>query len=67
MFDHELYMFQVLHLPSWFPGMSFKKEMAVARELSKQYVNRPFEYALQNAVMVTSTTYLVRMLNNYMC
>jgi type III secretory pathway component EscU len=46
-------MFQVLHLPSWFPGMSFKKEMAVARELSKQYVNRPFEYALQTAVMVT--------------
>ena len=47
--------------------MSFKGEMAVARELSKQYLNRPFEYALQKAVMVTSITYLVRTLNNYTC
>jgi hypothetical protein len=37
----------LLHLPSWFPGMSFKREIAVAREFSKQYLDRPFEYALQ--------------------
>ena len=48
-------MFQVLHLPSWFPGMSFKKEMTIAREYSKQYLEQPFEYALQKAVMVIST------------
>jgi len=52
-------MFQVRHLPSWFPGMSFKKEMAVAREFSKQYLDQPFEYALQKAVIITST-YLSR-------
>ncbi|KAN0084465.1 Cytochrome P450, partial [Tylopilus felleus] len=39
----------VLHLPSWFPGMSFKKEMTIAREYSKQYLEQPFEYALQKA------------------
>jgi hypothetical protein len=36
--------FQVFHLPSWFPGMSFK--MAVVREVSKWYLDRSFEYAL---------------------
>ena len=41
----------VLRLPSWFPGMSFKREMAIAREYSKQYLERPFEYALQKTVM----------------
>ncbi|KAF8549589.1 cytochrome P450 [Imleria badia] len=41
----------LLYLPSWFPGMSFKKEMATAREYSKQYLERPFEYALQKAVI----------------
>ena len=46
----------VLCLPSWFPGMSFKREMAVARELSKQYLDRPFEYALQKAVGIFRTT-----------
>ncbi|KAI9567597.1 cytochrome P450 [Boletus coccyginus] len=39
----------LLYLPSWFPGMSFKREMAVARELSKQYLDQPFGYALQEA------------------
>ena len=69
MSDHETNLFQVLHLPSWFPDMSFKREMAEAREFSKQYLDRPFEYALQKAVMVISIsiTYLVRTLNNYMC
>ena len=41
----------VLRLPSWFPGMSIKREMAIAREYSKQYLERPFEYALQKTVM----------------
>ena len=59
MFYDEMPMFQVRHLPSWFPGMSFKKEMAVAREFSKQYLDQPFEYALQKAVIITST-YLSR-------
>ncbi|KAN0084468.1 Cytochrome P450 [Tylopilus felleus] len=39
----------LLRLPSWFPGMSFKKEMATAREYSKQYLERPFECALRKA------------------
>ncbi|KAG6371203.1 cytochrome P450 [Boletus reticuloceps] len=40
--------FPWLHsLPSWFPGMSFKREMEVACAYSKQYLERPFEYALQ--------------------
>ena len=67
MFGHEIYMFQVLHLPSWFPGMSFKREMAVAREFSKQYLNQPFEYALQKAVMVIPITYFALTLNDYLC
>ena len=66
MFDHEINMFQVLYLPSWIPGMSLKKEMAVARDFSKQYLDRPFDYALQKAVMNISITYLVRTLNHYM-
>ncbi|KAF8552144.1 cytochrome P450 [Imleria badia] len=37
----------LLYLPSWFPGMSFKREMAVAREYSKQYVERPFVHSLK--------------------
>ena len=67
MFDHETNLFQVLYLPSWFPGMSFKREMAIARELSKQYLDRPFAYALQKAVIVISITYLVRRMGNYIC
>ena len=67
MFDHETNIFPVLHLPSWFPGMSFKRKMAVAREFSKQYLDRPFQYALQKVVMVISITYLVRTLTNYTC
>ncbi|KAF8129583.1 cytochrome P450 [Boletus edulis] len=47
----------VLYLPSWFPGMSFKKEMEVARAYSKQYLERPFEYALQNVVMFILVTH----------
>ncbi|KAI9567596.1 cytochrome P450 [Boletus coccyginus] len=39
----------LLYLPSWFPGMSFKKDMALAREFSKVYLDRPFEYAVQKA------------------
>jgi len=65
MFDYEVSMFQVLHLPSWFPGMSFKREMAVAREFSKQYIDRPFEYALEKIVGIISFFILVRTLNNY--
>ena len=45
--------FLVLYLPSWFPGMSFKKDMAIARELSKEYLQRPFEYALHKVVMLS--------------
>jgi type III secretory pathway component EscU len=60
-------MFRVLHLPSWIPGMSFKREMAVTRDFSEQYLDRPFEYALHKVVMVILIAYLVRTLNNYMC
>ncbi|KAF8549586.1 cytochrome P450 [Imleria badia] len=49
----------LLHLPSWFPGMSFKKEMAIAREYSKQYLQRPFEYALQKMPSTTVASSMV--------
>ena len=52
MFGREIHEFQVLRLPSWFPGMSFKRDMAVAREFSKQHLDRPFQHALQKAVIV---------------
>ena len=65
MFDDEINLFQVLYLPSWFPGMSFKGQMAIARGLSKEYLDRPFEYALEKAVIVISIAYLVRTLNDY--
>ena len=42
--------FQVLYLPSWFPGMSLKKRMAEARVLSERYVEQPFQYSLQKEV-----------------
>lgn len=47
-----IYPFEVLYLPACFPGMSFKREMAIARELSKEGLQRPFEYALQKQVLV---------------
>ncbi|KAG8216714.1 cytochrome P450 [Butyriboletus roseoflavus] len=37
----------LLRLPPWFPGMSFKSQMEMARVFSKQYLERPFEYSLQ--------------------
>ncbi|KAF8553328.1 cytochrome P450 [Imleria badia] len=37
----------VLHLPSWFPGMEFKNDIAKARMYAKLAVERPFEYSLQ--------------------
>ena len=47
--------------------MAFKREMAVARELSRSYLDRPFEYALQKGVTAISIAYLVQTLNDYMC
>ncbi|KAF8553325.1 cytochrome P450 [Imleria badia] len=41
----------LLSLPSWFPGMSFKRQMAIAHEYSKQYLERPFAYALQKVAV----------------
>ena len=55
---------QVLYLPSWFPGMSFMREMAIASNYSKQYLERPFEHALQKVVMMSSMTDFVHMLNS---
>ena len=46
----------VLKLPSWFPGMSFKREMATAKEYSKQYVAKPFKHTLQRLVRVNLGT-----------
>ncbi|KAF8549581.1 cytochrome P450 [Imleria badia] len=37
----------LLKLPAWFPGMSFKTEMAMAKDLTRQYVETAFEYSLQ--------------------
>jgi len=46
--DYQGYL--VLKLPSWFPGMSFKRDMATAKAFSKQYVERPFQYSLERLV-----------------
>ena len=51
---------EVLYLPSWFPGMSFVREMEIASKYSKQYIEQAFEYALQKVVMISSMTYLFR-------
>ena len=45
--------FPVLKLPAWFPGMSFKTEMAHAKELTKRYVETAFEYSLERVVSFT--------------
>ncbi|KAN0084483.1 Cytochrome P450 [Tylopilus felleus] len=37
----------LLHLPSWFPGMSFHKKMAASKRFMGQYVERLFERSLQ--------------------
>ncbi|KAN0084502.1 Cytochrome P450 [Tylopilus felleus] len=37
----------LLKLPAWLPGMSFKTDMAIARNLTRQYVETAFEYSLQ--------------------
>ncbi|KAN0084464.1 Cytochrome P450 [Tylopilus felleus] len=36
----------ILQLPSWLPCMSFKRKMEKAQAISKDYLERPFEYAL---------------------
>lgn len=46
--------FAVLQLPSWLPGMSFKRKMATARAFSKHYLERPFVYSLRRVVRVIS-------------
>ena len=60
MFDYEMNISEVLYLPSWFPGMSFKRKMAVTRSYSKQYLERPFEYAVQKSVTINSITNFVQ-------
>ena len=55
--------FQVLRLPSWFPGMSLKRDMAIARKYSEEYLERPFDYALQKGVIVI-LSHTVCTLNN---
>ena len=47
---HDMNLSIVFHLPSWFPGMSFKRQMAMTRVFCKQYLERPFEYSLQRMV-----------------
>lgn len=54
----------VRYLPSWFPGMSFKRGMAEARAYSKVYLDRPFAHSLQKLVMISPDTYFVHTLNN---
>ena len=45
--------FPVLYLLSWFPGMLFRKDMAIVHEFTKGYLQRPFEYALRKVVMLS--------------
>ncbi|KAI9459790.1 cytochrome P450 [Boletus coccyginus] len=49
----------LLKLPSWLPGMSFKRKMAIARELSVQYVDRPFAHSLQKPPSARSVSSMV--------
>ncbi|KAF8128593.1 cytochrome P450 [Boletus edulis] len=35
-----------IEIPSWLPGMSFKRRMAVARGMTKQYIEKPFAHSL---------------------
>ncbi|KAH0835878.1 cytochrome P450 [Lanmaoa asiatica] len=44
---NETNLFGVLHLPSWLPGASFKRKMALARGYSRQYLERLFHHSLQ--------------------
>ncbi|KAN0084392.1 Cytochrome P450 [Tylopilus felleus] len=44
-----------LKLPSWFPGMSFKRDMEIAKAYSKQYVEQPFQYSLLQKLSAGST------------
>jgi len=41
----------LLCLPPWFPGMSFTREIEMARNATKVYLNRPFEHSLQRVEM----------------
>lgn len=58
---------KVLHLLSWCPGTSFKKQLAMARVFCTQHLERPFKYSLQRVVVVISITYLVHTLNDFIC
>ncbi|KAH0835858.1 cytochrome P450 [Lanmaoa asiatica] len=40
----------LLRLPSWLPGMSFKKKMAASKEFVNQYIERPFEHSVRKMV-----------------
>jgi cytochrome P450 len=48
------------YIPSWFPGMSFKKEMAVARALTKQYLDKAFEHSLRKVLDGATAPSMVR-------
>ncbi|KAF8137469.1 cytochrome P450 [Boletus edulis] len=49
----------LLKLPAWFPGMSFKTEMAIARKLTRQYVETAFEYSLKRVRDCSITSSMV--------
>ncbi|KAF8545559.1 cytochrome P450, partial [Imleria badia] len=49
----------LLRLPSWFPGMSFKKKMETAKKLVDRYVEQPFEYSVKKLIDVGSAPSMV--------
>lgn len=49
----------LLYLPSWFPGMFFKRDMEMARAATKVYLDRPFEYFLRKLEMVSISNTLL--------
>ena len=49
-YAHSFSPLLVLNLPSWLPGMSFKRNMVIARELTERYVEKPFAHSLQKSV-----------------
>lgn len=48
--SYRLLVIQVLKLPSWLPGMAFKRGLAAARECAKEYREKPFDYSMKKLV-----------------
>jgi hypothetical protein len=50
-------LFAVLNLPDWCPGSSIKRDAQIAKKLTNEMVDVPFEYVKQH--MVRSTHFVI--------